>query len=94
MDYHRPDLLISLSDWGDAISEVEFCDLLKRVRVWSIYDNHENLEVLRKMRNVLTDNHEPVLMNDGEIREFNCIGFGAINGVVALRSGGEERCST
>jgi len=85
VDYHRPDLLISLGDWGEAISEDEFYDLLKKVRVWSIYGNHENLEVLRSMRNVLTDSYEPVLMNDGEIREFNGIRFGAINGIIALR---------
>jgi len=33
VDYHRPDLLISLGDWGEAISETEFYDLLKKVRV-------------------------------------------------------------
>ena len=77
--------MISLGDWGEAISEAEFYELLKKVRVWSIYGNHENLEVLRSMRNVLTDSYEPVLMNDGEIREFNGIRFGAINGIVALR---------
>ena len=33
VDYYRPDLLISLGDWGEAIIEEEFYDLLKRVRV-------------------------------------------------------------
>ncbi len=32
VDYHRPDLLISLGDWGKAINEAEFYELLKRVR--------------------------------------------------------------
>lgn len=85
VDYHRPDLLISLGDWGEAVNEVEFYELLKKVRVWSIYGNHENLEVLRKMYNVLTDRYEPVLMGDCEVREFNRVRFGAINGIIALR---------
>ena len=43
------------------------------------------MEILRKMYNVLTDTYEPILMEDGEIREFNGIRFGAINGIVALK---------
>jgi len=56
-----------------------------RVRVWCIYVNHENLEVLRRMYNVLTDKYEPVLIGDGKVRKFAGIRFGAINGIVALR---------
>ncbi len=85
VDYHRPDLLISLGDWGEAISGTGFYDLLKRVRIWSIYGNHENLEVLKNMHNILADRYEPVLMSDGEVRVFNGFRFGAINGIIALR---------
>ena len=85
VDYHRPNLLISLGDWGEAVNEEEFYGLLRRVRVWSVYGNHENLEVLKKMYNVLVDRYEPVLMKDGEVREFGGLRFGAINGIVALR---------
>ena len=85
VDFHRPALLISLGDWGEAINEAEFYELLKKVRVWSIYGNHENLEVLKNLYNVLTDAYEPVLMSDAEVREFCSIRFGAINGIVALR---------
>ncbi len=85
VDYHRPGLLVSLGDWGEAVNEEEFYGLLRRVRVWSIYGNHENMEVLRKMYNVLTDSYEPVLMGDGEVRVFGGLRFGAINGIVALR---------
>jgi len=85
VDYHRPDLLVSLGDWGEDVSEAEFYELLRRVRVWSIYGNHENMGVLGKIHNILTGNYEPVLMGDGEVRVFNGIRFGAINGIVALR---------
>lgn len=43
VDYHRLDLLISLGDWGEAVNEGEFYELLRKMRVWSIYGNHENL---------------------------------------------------
>ena len=85
VDYHKPDLLISLGDWGYAVNPTEFYELLKRVRVWSIYGNHDNLEVLRSLYNVVTDRYEPILMGDGEIRELDGVRFGAINGIVALR---------
>jgi len=85
IDYHGPDLLISLGDWGEGITEEEFYQLLKKVRVWSIFGNHENMEILRKMYNVLTNKYEPVLMGDGEIRIFNNTRFGAINGIIAYR---------
>ena len=85
VNYHRPDLLISLGDWGEAINPGEFYELLKRVRVWSIFGNHENLDVLRKMYNILTDKYEPILLDDGEVREFDGLRFSGINGIIALR---------
>ena len=85
VDYHKPDLLISLGDWGYDINSAEFYELLKRVRVWSIYGNHDNLEVLKSLYNVAAGRFEPVLMGDGEVREFSGLEFGGINGIVALR---------
>mgnify|MGYP001772727379 CR=1 FL=1 len=85
VDYHKPDLLISLGDWGYAVSPAEFYELLRRVRVWSIYGNHDNLEVLRSLCNVVIGRYEPILMGDGEVRELGGVRFGAINGIVALR---------
>jgi len=85
VEYHRPDLLISLGDWGEAVNESDFGELLRRVRVWSIYGNHENLGVLGKMFNIVGGKLEPVLMDDGEVREFGGLRFGAINGIIALK---------
>jgi predicted phosphodiesterase len=85
VDFHKPDLLIGLGDWGGAVNEGKFYELLRRVRTWAIYGNHDKLDVLGKLYNVLVGGCEPVLMADGEIREFGGIVFGAINGIVALR---------
>jgi len=85
VDYHRPDLLISLGDWGEAVNESDFNELLRRVRVWSIYGNHDILGVLGKMFNIIGDKLEPVIMDDSEVREFGGLRFGAINGIIALK---------
>ena len=85
VDYHRPDMLISLGDWGEAVNEEEFYELLKKVRVWSIYGNHDNLEVIKKMYDILAGRYEPILMEDGEVRAADNIRFGAINGIIALK---------
>ncbi len=85
VERHRPDLLVGLGDWGEAINEGEFYGLLRMVRVWSIYGNHENMGVLEKMYNVLSESYEPVLMGDGEVREFAGLRFGAINGIISLK---------
>ena len=74
-------MLISLGDWDLAVNTEDFCELLRRIRVWSIYDN---LDVLKSMNNTMTDRFEPVLMDDGEFREFGGVRFGAVNGIVAL----------
>ncbi len=85
VDYHKPGLLISLGDWGEDINSEEFYELLRRVRTWSLYGNHENLELLKQLYNVEVSRYERVLFEDGEIREFNRIKFGAINGIVAMK---------
>jgi len=90
VDYHRPDLLISLGDWGKAVNESDFGELLRRVRVWSIYGNHDILGVLGKMFNIVGGKLEPVVMDDGEVREFGGLRFGAINGIIALKKRGKE----
>ena len=63
----------------------EFHELLKKVCVWSLYDNHENLGILKNMRNILSDERELVLMVEGEIGEIEGLRSGAINGIAALR---------
>jgi len=52
VDYHKPDLLISLGEWGEAVNPVEFHGLLRRVRVWGIYGSHDNLHALEHMHNI------------------------------------------
>jgi len=85
VEYHKPNLLISLGDWDEAVDEAEFSKLLKRVKVWSIYGNHDNLGVLANMYNTVAGKLESIIMDDGEFREFDGLGFGAINRIIALK---------
>ncbi len=87
VERQAPDLLVGLGDWGEAAGPLEFKVLLGRVRVWSIYGNHDRLEVLASLRNVVGGRREPVLMGDGEIRVAGGLRFGAVNGIVSRRGG-------
>jgi len=85
VDYHRPDLLLSCGDWGSAINEEEFYELLKKTVVLSIYGNHENMDVLTKMYNIKTDNYLPILMEDGRVYELSGLRIAGISGIIASK---------
>ena len=87
VELQDPELLVGLGDWGGAVNPLEFEVLLSRVRVWSIYGNHDRLEVLSSLYNMVSGRREPVLMRDGEIRVAWGLRFGAINGIVSQRDG-------
>ena len=85
VDYHKPDLLLSCGDWGTAVNEAEFYELLRRTLVLTIYGNHENMDVLVKLRNVKSRTCLPVLMEDGRVYEFNGLRIAGISGIIALK---------
>ena len=85
VDYHRPDLLLSCGDWGSAINPEEFYELLGKTIVLSIYGNHENLEVLKTLYNVRSDNYLPVLMEDSKVYEFGGLKIAGISGIIARK---------
>ena len=86
VDRERPDLLVGLGDWGEDAGFREFDLILDRVRLWTIYGNHDNVPLLRMLRNRVPDARgERVLFRDGEVRFLGGVGFGGVNGIVALR---------
>ncbi|MFA4640224.1 metallophosphoesterase family protein [Pyrococcus kukulkanii] len=78
----KPDLILSAGDWDKGISREEFEELLREVPVLSIYGNHENMEVLKQLRNPLLEN-KPVLIEDGEVVEVKGIKISGISGVLS-----------
>ena len=85
VDYHKPDLLLGGGDWGSAVNEGEFYELLRRVVVLTIYGNHENMGVLTRLYNVRSDTYLPILMEDGRVYELGGLRVAGISGVISRR---------
>ena len=79
---HQPDVLLCAGDWGDAgqVSEDQHGSLLLQVRVLSIYGNHDDREMLERLRN---RDGMPVLVGQGEIREVDGLRVAGISGIWA-----------
>jgi Icc-related predicted phosphoesterase len=82
LDQHRPDLLLCVGDWGDPgqLSESQFQAVLARVPTLSIWGNHDDRELLARLRN---RDGTPVLLEDGAVRQFGGIGVAGISGIWA-----------
>jgi len=85
VNYHRPDILLSCGDWGTAINQEEFYELLKVVVVLTIYGNHEDMSVLSSLYNVRGNEYLPILMEDGKIYEFKGLRIAGISGIIAKK---------
>ncbi len=85
VDYQSPEYLISCGDWGGAVNEVEFYELLKRTIVLTIYGNHENMDVLSRLYNVRSNSYLPVLMEDGRLYDVGNLRVAGISGIIAKK---------
>lgn len=83
LDYHRPWHLVLCGDSGYAWDEEEWETLLGKVKVTAIYGNHDNVQMLKGLRNL---DRSKVWMRDGETRMLMGFKFGFINGII----GGEK----
>jgi len=81
---HRPDALLSCGDWGEAVSTKEFEELLEEVEVYTVYGNHEDLSVLKLLRN---RSGRAVLLEDCEVVEVHGVRVAGINGIIAPTGG-------
>ncbi len=73
------DTIINLGDLGDSVTRQEWDELVRDYRVYSLYGNHDNYHLLKRVKNV---DGSPLLMNDSDIRDFYGQRFGFINGIV------------
>lgn len=81
---HKPAALLSCGDWGEAVSILEFDELLEETEVYTIYGNHEDLSVLRTLRN---RSGRAVLLEDCEVIEICGARIAGINGIIAPAGG-------
>ncbi len=76
----KPAALIGLGDWGHAWTTEDWHKLLQRVKVYSIYGNHENMALLQSLVN---SDRSQMLQSDGQVQTIAGLKFGFINGVVS-----------
>ncbi|MGQ9463936.1 MAG: metallophosphoesterase family protein [Candidatus Fervidibacter sp.] len=64
----QPDIVISTGDWGDPgqIDTQDFQAILERTLVYSVYGNHDDMDLLQVLRN---RDCSPVLLPHGEFVE-------------------------
>lgn len=82
LDEERPELLICTGDWGDKgqIGAESYRAILKQVPIYTVYGNHDDLDLLRELRN---RDGSPVLLPNGEVVEIQGIRIAGISGIWA-----------
>jgi hypothetical protein len=75
----RPEVLVSAGDWGEAMTVDDFFQIASRVRLVTVYGNHENFPAVRSF-----------VLRDGEVVEVGGFRIAGVNGLVC---GGGEYCT-
>lgn len=78
----QPDIVISTGDWGDPgqIDTQDFQAILERTLVYSVYGNHDDMDLLQVLRN---RDRSPVLLPHGESVEVEGVRLAGISGIWA-----------
>ena len=79
---HRPDLILSCGDWGDAdqVTEPALAAFLSLVPVYTTFGNHDSLEMLAGLHN---QDGSAVLLAQGGVHEIGGLRLAAIGGIWA-----------
>jgi len=82
LNEEKPNLLICVGDWGDKgqIDPSEYHDIVELVTVYSVFGNHDDLELLKSLRN---RDGSPVLLPHGEFVEVKGVRIAGISGIWA-----------
>jgi uncharacterized protein len=82
IDGFRPDALLCCGDWGDPeeVDEAELIAIARHLPMVSTFGNHDPIEVLGRLRD---RENSPVLLDQGEVRDFAGIRVAAIGGIWA-----------
>ncbi|MCS7186959.1 MAG: metallophosphoesterase [Armatimonadetes bacterium] len=82
LEKEKPELLICTGDWGDPgqIDPSGYHNILEQVPVYSVYGNHDDLTLLRTLKN---RDGSPVLLPHGDVVELKGIRLAGISGIWA-----------
>ncbi|BCU71500.1 metallophosphoesterase family protein [Stygiolobus caldivivus] len=75
IDKVRPDVLISAGDWDDGMTAEDFVKISSKVKLLTIYGNHENFGIIRAYA-----------MPDGKVFEIGDLKIAGINGLLGEES--------
>ena len=82
LDSEKPDGVLGVGDWGDPgeVTPKIWAALLARVPVVTVFGNHDDLPGLANLRN---RDGSPVLLSQGERREFCGLHVAGVSGIWA-----------
>jgi len=78
----KPNLVLSAGDFGEEATEKMFRPICKQAYFLAIYGNHDNIGLIKSLRN---ENGTLCWLSDGNIIEWQSLRIAAINGNVVLR---------
>lgn len=76
----RPEFLVGLGDWGHAWIKPQWDEITQHCTIFSIYGNHDKLELLRRVTN---RDGGKALVQDGVTKTIGGLRFGFVNGIVS-----------
>ncbi|MCS7224891.1 MAG: metallophosphoesterase [Armatimonadetes bacterium] len=82
LESERPDLILSVGDWGDPdeVSEADFRHLLDRVPIYTVFGNHDDLSLLASLKN---RDGSPILIANGSVVQVGDAVIAGISGIWA-----------
>jgi Icc-related predicted phosphoesterase len=82
LEAEEPEVLLCAGDWGDpgAVLEEVYRQVIERAQVFTVYGNHDDLELLKRLTN---RDGSPVLLCNGEIVQYGGLRLSGINGIWA-----------
>lgn len=82
LDLENPDLLLCAGDWGTSaeITEQDFTPITRKVFTLTVFGNNDFLELLPTIKN---QDETSVLLENGEIKQFENLSIAGINGIWA-----------
>lgn len=82
VEEEKPDLLLSVGDWGDPgqVTETDFRRLLRQVLTYTVYGNHDDIALLSQLSN---GDGTPVLLPAGVAVQVGGLRLAGISGIWA-----------
>lgn len=81
IDEEKPDLLLSAGDFGDEATLEMFRPITKACHFLTIYGNHDNVELIRALKN---SDGSSCWLQDGTRREYKGLVIAGISGNIAM----------